>query len=305
MTPGRSIATLLPLAAALGLAGCGGGARDAAPAAARTLPPSATLPASIRAEPGAAGDEANGAGRAPAAGSEVGAGAAGEERAGVASPAATTTPARVTATSPDGATTSPDADAGTPPFAFSSRRISADLRARMTGVSWHRGCPVPLSRLRHLRVAHWDFRGRRRVGQLVVHRDAVAAMRTAFAELYAKHFPVRRMRLVDAYGGSDFDSIEADNTSAFNCRERTGGGGWSQHAYGRAIDVNPIENPYVYANGTTVHRRSRPYLDRSRVRRGMATRSGTLVRAFRRAGWSWGGRWQGDRDYQHFSATGG
>ena len=100
------------------------------------------------------------------------------------------------------------------------------------------------------------------------------------------------MRLVDDYGASDYASIEADNTSAFNCRRATGASRWSQHAYGRAIDVNPIENPYVYADGTTTHARSRPYLDRAERRPGMAYRGGTLVRAFPRAGWGWGGTWR-------------
>jgi hypothetical protein len=189
-------------------------------------------------------------------------------------------------------------------FTFSSSRIGAGLRERMTGRSWHRGCPVGLGRLRHLRVAHWNLRGRRRVGELVVNRDAVGAMRTAFARLYGARFPIRRMRLVDDYGGSDFASIEADNTSAFNCRRATGQRRWSEHAYGRAIDVNPIENPYVAADGTTAHRASRPYLRRRPHRPGMAFRGGALVRAFAAAGWGWGGDWAGPTDYQHFSSSG-
>jgi hypothetical protein len=109
---------------------------------------------------------------------------------------------------------------------------------------------------------------------------------------------------IEAYGGSDFRSIEADNTSAFNCRSATGSSRWSEHAYGRAIDVNPIENPYV-EGGRTSHEASVPYLDRSRPRRGMAVEGGALVRAFDRVGWGWGGRWSGAKDYQHFSASGG
>jgi hypothetical protein len=191
--------------------------------------------------------------------------------------------------------------APSPQFDFDVRPVP---RARIAGVSWHEGCPVPLRRLRYVRLDHWSFRGREKRGELVVHRDAVPAMRLVFAKLFRQRFPIRRMRLVDDYGGSDFDSIEADNTSAFNCREVTGGSNWSQHAYGRAIDVNPIENPYVYANGTTSHPASEPYLDRSRHRRGMAIRGKVLVRAFRRAGWGWGGRWAPPTDYQHFSARG-
>jgi hypothetical protein len=76
------------------------------------------------------------------------------------------------------------------------------------------------------------------------------------------------------------------------------------HAYGLALDINPIENPYVYANGTTAHAPSKPYLDRSNVREGMATRRGAVVRAFDAIGWGWGGRWPGPTDYQHFSAKG-
>jgi hypothetical protein len=187
-------------------------------------------------------------------------------------------------------------------FTFNARKLSPALRKRITGVSWHRGCPVGLARLRYMRIAYHGFDGRDHSGELIANRSAVKSLRSAFASLYRSRFPIRRMRLVDDYGGSDYDSIEADNTSAFNCRRATGQTRWSEHAYGRAIDVNPIENPYV-ANGRTSHRASRRYLDRSRHRRGMAYPGGALVRAFKRAGWGWGGTWSGPTDYQHFSAT--
>jgi hypothetical protein len=138
---------------------------------------------------------------------------------------------------------------------------------------------------------------------MIANGSAVRPLRQAFAGLYRSRFPIRRMRLVDHYGGSDYRSIEADNTSAFNCRRATGQSRWSQHAYGLAVDVNPIENPYV-ANGRTTHPASRRYLDRSRHRRGMAYAGGALVRAFDRIGWGWGGNWSNPTDYQHFSANG-
>ncbi len=174
----------------------------------------------------------------------------------------------------------------------------------MVGVSWRPGCPVELTGLRYLRIAYWDFEGRRRRGEMVVGAPQVSAVRLTFAALYGDRFPIRRMRLVDDYGGDDYASIEADNTSSFNCRQRTGGGGYSEHAYGRAIDINPIENPYVYENGTITHRRSQPYLNRSPYRKGMARPNGTLVNAFAKAGWGWGGNWQPAQDLQHFSANG-
>jgi hypothetical protein len=193
-------------------------------------------------------------------------------------------------------------DAGRP-FTFVARHLSPAVRKRITGVSWHSGCPVSRARLRYLRIAYHGFDGRVHTGEMIANRSAVRPLKRAFASLYRSRFPIRRMRLVDAYGGSDYRSIEADNTSAFNCRRATGQSRWSEHALGRALDINPIENPYV-ANGRTSHPASRRYLDRSRHRRGMAYAGGALVRAFNRIGWGWGGTWSNPTDYQHFSANG-
>jgi hypothetical protein len=192
-----------------------------------------------------------------------------------------------------------------PRFKGTIAPLSPELRARMTGPSWRPGCPVALGDLRLLTLRHWDFDGRVQTGVLVVHEDVAARVVTVFRRLFQARFPIRRMRLVDEYGGSDFLSIEADNTSAFNCRAATGSSRWSEHAYGRAMDVNPIENPYV-SGGRTSHRASIPYLDRARRRPGMAYEGGVLVAAFRSIGWGWGGDWSGSvKDYQHFSASGG
>jgi D-alanyl-D-alanine carboxypeptidase len=139
-----------------------------------------------------------------------------------------------------------------------------------------------------------------------VNRSAVGELTVVFRRLYRAQFPIRRMRPVDAYGGNDERSLAADNTAAFNCRYAVGPGPkrWSAHAYGQAIDVNPVENPYL--EGGRVHPRAgKAYLDRTNVRPGMAVRGGLLVSAFASVGWQWGGRWTGTPDYQHFSATGG
>ncbi len=191
-----------------------------------------------------------------------------------------------------------------PPFHFSASSLSAGLRERMRHDSWRPGCPVGLDDLRLLRMSYYGFDGRRRQGLMVVNADVVDDVRAAFKRLFDARFPIRRMRLVDDYGGDDYVSIANDNTSSFNCRTATGSTRFSQHAYGRAIDINPIENPYVYANGTTTHPPSRPYLDRSHHRRGMAFAGGALVRAFDAVGWGWGGRWPLPTDYQHFSRNG-
>jgi hypothetical protein len=172
--------------------------------------------------------------------------------------------------------------------------------------SWHQGCPVGPSSLGRLRVGYWGFDGKSRVGALVVNRSAVGPLTVVFRRLYKARFPIRRMRPIDAYAGNDERSLAADNTAAFNCRYAVGPGPkrWSTHAYGLAIDVDPVENPYL-ESGRVHPRAGRAYLDRSNLRPGMAVRGGLLVSAFASVGWKWGGRWTGAPDYQHFSATGG
>jgi hypothetical protein len=194
--------------------------------------------------------------------------------------------------------------ASEPVFRASIQPIDASLARTMRGSSWRPGCPVQLRDLRVVAATHWGFDGRVRLGRVIVHRDAAAGIVAVLRRLYQERFPIRRMVPVDAYRGDDFRSIEADNTSAFNCRPVAGTSRWSQHSYGRAIDVNPIENPYVAADGTTAHPRSAAYLDRTAYRPGMALAGGPLVRAFDAIGWGWGGRWSSSKDYQHFSQTG-
>ena len=134
--------------------------------------------------------------------------------------------------------------------------LPTSLKETMTGSSWHRGCPVGLDGSGS-GARHWGFDGRVHTGRLVVNRDVAQDMLRALRRLYAARFPIRRMVPVDAYGASDFRSIEADNTSAFNCRYVEGTTRWSEHCR-PAIDLNPIENPYVSAAGTTSH--GKPFL---------------------------------------------
>jgi hypothetical protein len=189
-------------------------------------------------------------------------------------------------------------------FQGSAEPIGPQLRERMTGVSWHRGCPVGLHQLRLLRVAHWGFDGEVRRGRLVVHRDSAQSMLRAMRKLHRLRFPIRRIRLVDAYGGDDRRSMNADNTSAFNCRFVAGTSRWSEHAYGRAIDVNPVENPYVTSAGHVSPPAGARYVDRSQRAKGLLHRNGPAVAAFERNGWKWGGNWSWPKDYQHFSVSG-
>jgi len=191
--------------------------------------------------------------------------------------------------------------AALPPYvAHVDRVTAADLP-----YSWRPGCPVPPAQLRRVRLRYVGFDGRSHVGALVVNERVVPDVVDVFRSLYRARFPIRRIRPVDAYRGSDDRSAAADNTSSFNCRKAVapGAASWSMHAYGLAVDVNDVENPY-FENGRVIPPAGARFRDRSRVRPGMAVERGALVRAFDRAGWGWGGRWGGSPDYQHFSTNG-
>ena len=166
--------------------------------------------------------------------------------------------------------------------------------------SYRAGCPVGRARLRTVRVSYWGFDGKPRLGRIVVASRVAADVLAVFRILWSERFPLRRLQPVSAYRGSDDASMAADNTSGFNCRFVGGTSRWSVHAYGEAIDVNPVENPYVQGSHVSPPA-GRSYLDRTRYRKGMAVRGGVLVRAFASVGWKWGASFG---DYQHFSTTG-
>jgi hypothetical protein len=191
-----------------------------------------------------------------------------------------------------------------PRFASAIAEIDPATRARMNG-SWRPGCPVPLEDLRLLRLSHWGFDAAAHTGEMVVHEDVTDDVVRVFEALFTARFPIHRMRLVDEFGADDARSMAANNTSAFNCRRSAGDpAAWSEHAYGRAIDINPVQNPYVTPSGGVEPPAGAPFADRSRARRGMILSGGPVVRAFRSIGWGWGGTWERSKDYQHLSRSG-
>jgi D-alanyl-D-alanine carboxypeptidase len=171
--------------------------------------------------------------------------------------------------------------------------------------SWRPGCPVGPAQLRHVRLRFVGFDGRAHTGELIVNARVADTVVTVFRRLYEARFPIRRMRPVDVYHGSDSRSTAADNTSSFNCRFAVAPGPkhWSMHAYGEAIDVNTVENPYIQS-GRVTPANAAAFADRANARAGMAVEGGVLVRAFASVGWGWGGRWSGSPDFQHFSTNG-
>ena len=154
-------------------------------------------------------------------------------------------------------------------------------------------------------MTFWGFDHAAHTGTLVVNASAVSAITTAFHTMYADRFPIRRMVPIAAYGGDDNASMAADNTSAFNCRYAVANGpkSWSMHAYGEAVDLDTLENPYTL-DGRVYPPAGKPYTNRSQVRPGMIVPGSMPVRAFGAVSWGWGGRWSSSPDYQHFSSNG-
>ncbi|MFI6943626.1 M15 family metallopeptidase [Streptomyces sp. NPDC050418] len=172
------------------------------------------------------------------------------------------------------------------------------------GAAYRTGCPVPPAELRLLRMSHWGFDGKVHTGSMVVHERVVKDVLYVFWKAFGAKFPIRKMRPLSAYGGSDVKAMADDNTSAFNCRQVTGNpDALSQHSFGDAIDINPLENPYVDRTGRVHPAAAARYLDRSRHVKGMIHSNSVITEAFRRIGWEWGGRWY-HPDYQHFSRNG-
>ena len=186
---------------------------------------------------------------------------------------------------------------GVAPFRSSISTVSAgDL-----GSSWRPGCPVGPAQLRRVRVAYWGFDGTIHTGDLIIRDTEAQSVATAFRQLYDARFQINRIHPVQRYGSDDDASMAANNTSAFNCRAVTGGSRWSEHSYGTALDINPVQNPYVTRSGTVLPPSGGPYADRTVKVTGTINRNGVVRRAFAAIGWEWGGDWTDPKDYQHLS----
>ena len=188
------------------------------------------------------------------------------------------------------------------PFLATVHALDDATLARMRGRSWRPDprCPAPAA-LRRIEARHADFAGRATIGELVVAAEVAAATVALLARLYAIGFPIRRLHLIDDHDGDDDASMAADNSSAFNFRTVAGTELLSQHAFGRALDLNPVENPWITSRGLAPAA-GEAYRDRTRVRPGMIVRPGPVTAILDELGWEWGGDWRHARDYHHVVA---
>lgn len=202
----------------------------------------------------------------------------------------------------------PESEEGPPRFEGGAYRISRALRRLLVGRSWHRGCPVPIEDLRHVRVSYWDFNGEVRTGPLVVNEKVARDVLWVFRRLFRARFPIQRILLPPKWRPprpEDYWNKDPTSpTAAFNCRPATGSTSLSQHSYGWAIDINPLQNPYVRNDSTVLRYIAKPFRNRSLHRKGMIHDGDIVVRSFARIGWEWGGHWHTLKDYMHFSLTG-
>ncbi len=184
--------------------------------------------------------------------------------------------------------------------------ITPKIKEQMiAGNSYHYGCPVSLKNLRYIKLTYIGFDGKEHMGELIVNKSVAKEVVAIFKKLYEIKYPIRKMKLVSKYNGSDFASIEADNTSAFNCRNVAGTNKWSLHSFGRAIDINPLENPYVSSSGKISHKGSLPFKKRVRTsnsptQKALILKNDAIVKIFKAYGWRWGGEFKCCKDYQHF-----
>ncbi|MCL2387386.1 MAG: M15 family metallopeptidase [Defluviitaleaceae bacterium] len=186
---------------------------------------------------------------------------------------------------------------GTP--VFSQRPITARTARFITGLSFQESAPFELSHLAYLSVTYVNFDGESKVGSMIVAAEIADEVLDIFREIYESRFPIYSIRLIDYFGAMDYYSLAANNTSAFNFRYIAGTRTLSRHALGMAIDINPIQNPYLRGN-TLKPEAGREYLDRDNIRTGMITRGDAVYNAFISRGWIWGGNWVTLRDYHHF-----
>jgi LysM repeat protein len=168
-------------------------------------------------------------------------------------------------------------------------------------VNWAplKNCPVPPADLRKVWVSYIDLQGAYHDGSIIVHRAVAARVQKIFFTLFRWRYRIMAMApmSVNMPGRTDMSIV----TAAYNCRPVAGTNVLSQHAYGTAIDLNPLQNPMI--RGTMIDPAAGAfYLNRNRYLIGMIHADGA-ARAFTANGFYWGGGWRSLKDYMHFSVT--
>lgn len=186
---------------------------------------------------------------------------------------------------------------------FCYTELSQEIKDRITGTSYPENCTVAYDELRYVSVLYWGFDGLTHTGELIVNQAIAQDIVDIFEELYDRKYPIEQMVLVDEYAADDNASMAADNTSSFNYRPIPDGSRLSLHSYGLAIDINPLYNPYIReVEGETVilPENGAIYADRTLDCEYYIRKDDICYNAFVSRGFTWGGDWKNQKDYQHF-----
>ena len=193
--------------------------------------------------------------------------------------------------------------------------VSEELARYMTGVSYPSrdsdtasyGLEVTFDDLRYLHVMHYDFEGNPAEGELICNSYIAQDLIEIFYQLYLNEYRLESVRLIDEFDGDDTASMEANNTSCFNYRVVEGSTNLSKHAYGLAVDINPLYNPYItYEKDGTENispAAACSYADRSVNFAYKIDENDLCYKLFTQHGFIWGGNWNNVKDYQHFQKT--
>ncbi len=172
-------------------------------------------------------------------------------------------------------------------------------------MTYHEGCPVGPSKLRTVTMNFYGMDKKMHRGLLIVRSDLTTEVIRSFDTSLQHRFRIAKMKNPNVYDGNDPRQMEANNSSAFNCRQVVGNPyKLSPHSYGTSIDVNPVQNPYRDVNGKWWPESGKPYIDRTPYRVGMLTKDSYLTQKLRSYDFFWGGLWNPGRDYQHFEYRG-
>ena len=186
---------------------------------------------------------------------------------------------------------------------FYYEELTKETKERINGKSYGENCTVPYEDLRYVSVLYWGFDDQTHTGEMIVNQAIAEDIVVIFTELYEARYPIEQMVLVDEYDADDNTSMAADNSSAFNYRVIEGTNRISKHSYGLAIDINPLYNPYIHVvEGERVVTpvEGAGYEDRSLDCPYYIHKGDLCYEAFIRRGFTWGGDWKNQKDYQHF-----
>jgi hypothetical protein len=183
---------------------------------------------------------------------------------------------------------------------FTYTSLPSEIKEKINGNSFKSTGPISMDDLAYVQVIYWGFDDKEHKGELIVNKKIASEVVDIFKDLYEARFQIEKIKLIDDYNSDDNLSMNDNNTYAYCYRYITGSKNkFSKHSYGIAIDINPVQNPYI-KKGKVLPEAGKIYVDRKNIKKGMVLKGDSCYKAFKDRGWTWGGEWKTLKDYQHF-----